>query len=141
MSRGEIRSYLGYIWFQIIDGEVLVGINEERLDEISELRKIKLPDVGDVVEPDEICAELEADEGSLDVYSPLNGTVLEVNTALSEDPQILLEDPYDDGWLFRVEPASSDELERLEHAEEEEEEDWDHDEDEKTPDDEPNYDA
>jgi glycine cleavage system H protein len=123
----EFIPFMGYEWIQIESGTVTVGISEEGLNELGDITAINLPAENEDVNPDEICGEIETDEGPMNLYSPVEGKIIEINQAVVENPSLLLEDPYGDGWLFRVEAEDADDLEDID---EDEDDDDDEDEDE-----------
>ncbi len=103
------------------DGVVIVGITDYAQDKIGDITYVELPEEGDDVEKGSSFAEIEHHEGVEDVYCPVSGRVFEVNTALSESPELVNQDPYDEGWLAKIEPADLSELEDMMSAEEYEE--------------------
>lgn len=125
MSEDTI-DFMGYMWIQKEDGVVTVGINEEGLQDFDEITSIELPSENDKVEADTVIGTIETDDGPLDIYSPVNGTVLEVNPQVLESPSLIQEDPFEEGWLIRIE--SSDDLDEDEDDIDEDDED-DEDED------------
>ncbi len=112
----DLITFMGYHWLQVEDGLITVGINENGLEEFSELLGLDLPSEGEEVAADEVCGELETDQGPLNIYSPVEGKILEVNDALVENPALIQEDCYGDGWLLRIEPADPDDLDNLSQA-------------------------
>jgi glycine cleavage system H protein len=118
----EFIPFMGYEWIQIEGGSVTVGISEEGLNELGEITAINLPAENEDVNPDEICGEIETDEGPMNLYSPVEGKIIEINAAVVENPSLLLEDPYGDGWLFKVEAEDADDLEDMDEDEDEDEE-------------------
>ena len=110
----EFIPFMVYEWLQVDDGAITIGISEEGLSELTEITAINLPAENDEVTADEICGEIETDEGPLNLYSPVDGKVVEINAAVVENPTLLSEDPYGDGWLVRVEPTDPDDLDNLE---------------------------
>jgi glycine cleavage system H protein len=112
-SNDEFIPYMVYEWLQVEDGTVTIGISEEGLSELSDITSVKLPAESEEVTPDEVCGEIETDEGALNLYSPIEGKVIEINAAVVENPSLIMEDPYGDGWLFRVEAGNSDDLDEL----------------------------
>lgn len=112
----EQIAFMGYEWISIDDGIVTVGINESGLDEFAELNAANLPAENEEVVPDEVCGELDTDQGPLNLYSPIEGIVIEVNEAVVENPSLIIEDCLDDGWLFRVEPKNASDLDELSSA-------------------------
>lgn len=114
--KDEFIPFMGYQWLQIEDETITVGVSEEGLSELAEISSVNLPTENEEVAADEICGEIDTEEGPLNLYSPIEGRVVEINAAVIENPSLLMEDPYGDGWLFRVEPANTDDLEDLSQA-------------------------
>jgi glycine cleavage system H protein len=104
---------MGYEWIQIDDGVITIGINEQGLDEFSEVEAANLPAEGEEVITDEVCGELDTDQGPMNLYSPVEGNVIEINEAVIENPSLVAEDCYGDGWLFKVEPKNASDLDEL----------------------------
>lgn len=111
--KDEFIPFMGYQWLQIEDDTVTIGISEEGLSELADISSINLPTENEEVDADEICGEIDTDEGPLNLYAPVDGRIIEVNVAVVENPNLLLEDPLGDGWLFRLEANSHDDLEEL----------------------------
>lgn len=105
--------FMGTMWLQIEDGMITLGINEDGLDEIEEIVAVDLPKEGDIVDADEICGELDSRDGPLNIYSPVTGSIVEVNEAVVDTPELVREDPYGEGWILRIEPDDEDDLQRL----------------------------
>lgn len=121
----ERRNYMGSMWLQDEDGVITIGINEEALEDFDEISSIDLNPEGEKVEAESVVGTIETSDGPLDIYSPVDGTVLEVNSQVIEDPSIIMEDPYEEGWLLRIESESD-----VEDDEEEDEDDEDEEEEE-----------
>lgn len=132
MSSNDVRNFMGYMWIQEEDGIITIGINEEGLADFDEITSVDLPAEQDKVEADEVCGTIETDDGPMDIYSPVSGTVIEVNAAVIDDPSLIQEDPFEEGWLIRVEAAEPLD----EDEDEDEDEDDEEDEDEETDEDE-----
>lgn len=118
-------SFMGYMWIQKEDGVITVGINEEGLQDFDEITSIELPPENEKVEADTVIGTIETDDGPLDIYSPVNGTILEINPQVLESPSLIQEDPYDEGWLLRIE--TTEELDEDEEDDDYEEDDEDED--------------
>jgi glycine cleavage system H protein len=97
-----------------LDEEIgTVGLSQYAVTELNEIIYLELPDVGDEVRAGEPFGTVEAVKAVFDLNSPVTGEVTEVNEAVVEDPQIVVDSPYDQGWLIRVkvtDPAELDEL-------------------------------
>ena len=109
----EIIKYMDYMWVTVEDNIVTVGINEEGLEGFDEVETVNMPEENTEVATDEVCGELETDQGPFNLYSPIDGMVIEVNEAVVQNPQIIIDEPLGDGWLFRVEASQPDQIEEL----------------------------
>src|SRR3954470_464345 len=112
----DLITYMGYEWVMVEDGVATIGINEAGLDEFTEISSVNLPTENEEVIPDEVCGELDTDQGPMNLYSPVEGNVIEVNEAVIENPSLISEDNFGDGWLFRVEPKTPSDLDELSSA-------------------------
>jgi len=116
MTKDDFIPYMGYEWLQVEDETVTVGISEEGLSELSEISSVNFPTENEELSADEICGEIDTEEGPLNLYCPVEGRVVEINAAVVENPSLIFEDPYGDGWLFRVEPNNPEDLDGLSQA-------------------------
>jgi glycine cleavage system H protein len=82
---------------------VTVGITRHAADALGDLVYVELPDVGAAVTAGSVCGEVESTKSVSEIFSPVSGTVAEVNSAVADDPSLINSDPYGDGWLFKVE--------------------------------------
>ena len=83
--------------------EVIVGITEHAADALGDIVYVEAPAVGTSVTAGEVCGELESTKAVSELYSPVTGTVAEVNEALNGTPEDVNKDPYGAGWIFKVE--------------------------------------
>lgn len=109
----DLITYMGYEWIQVESDIITIGINDEGLDEFTEILSVNLPTEGETVDPDEVCGEIETEQGPLNLYSPIEGQVIEVNEAVLQRASVIQEDSYGDGWLFRVEAASPEDIQNI----------------------------
>lgn len=123
--KDEFQTFMGYQWLQVEDQTLTIGINEEGLSEITEITAVHLPAENEDVAADEICAEIETDEGPLNIYCPVDGKIVEINGAVVENPSLITEDPFGDGWLIRVEPSNASDLEDMDEEDEDDDDDSD----------------
>ena len=133
MAKEQYRNFMDYLWVQKEDTIYTIGINEEGLEEIEKIVSLDLPSEGETIEADVVLGTLETQSGTMDLYSPVSGTVSEVNSVVLEDPTLIQDDPYD-GWLFKIE--SDEELPDEDEEEDEEEDDDDVDDEEEEEDEE-----
>lgn len=87
-----------------------IGISQVAADALGDVVYVDLPEVGAVLTAGATCGEVESTKSVSDLFSPINGTVLEVNQAVIDDPALLNSDPYGAGWLLAVEVDSEGEL-------------------------------
>ena len=78
------------------------GITQTAADALGELVYVELPAVGDEVTAGSVCGEVESTKSVSELFSPVTGTVAEVNQAAVDDPALVNNDPYGEGWLLRV---------------------------------------
>ena len=125
MASEDVRNFMGYLWVRKEDGVLTIGVNEDGLEDFEEITSVELPVEHEKIDEDVVIGTIETDDGPLDIYSPVSGTVLEVNSQVLEDPSLIMEDPYEEGWLIRIEADDDvdDEDEDEDDEEEEEEED------------------
>ena len=87
------------------DGTVSVGITDHAQAALGDLVYVELPEVNQDVESGGDMAVVESVKAASDVYAPIDGTVVEVNEALANDPEIINSDPYGEGWIVKLQPA------------------------------------
>jgi glycine cleavage system H protein len=88
------------------DGAVEIGISDHAQSALGDLVFVEVPEAGRAVRAGEACAVVESVKAASDVYSPVSGKVIAGNTALASQPELLNQDPYGTGWLFRVQTNS-----------------------------------
>lgn len=87
-----------------------IGISQVAADALGDVVYVDVPEAGTAVTAGQTCGEVESTKSVSDLYSPVTGTIVEVNQAAIDDPSLLNSDPYGAGWLFTVEVASEGEL-------------------------------
>jgi glycine cleavage system H protein len=100
----ELRYSSDHEWARLEGGKIRLGITDYAQDALGDIVFVQLPDVGRRVEAGETISEVESTKSVSDIYAPVGGTVVEVNTELADAPQRLNEDPYGEGWLCVIEP-------------------------------------
>ena len=88
------------------DGIVTVGITDHAQHLLGDLVFVELPEVGRVVAAAEGCAVVESVKAASDVYSPVDGVIVEVNELLADNPELINEDPYEEGWILRIKTSA-----------------------------------
>jgi len=94
-------------------GVCTVGITDHAQDLLGDLVFVELPDMGAVLERDAECGVVESVKAASDINSPLDGEVIEVNEALADAPETLNQDPYGEGWIFKLKFSDPDQFSAL----------------------------
>ncbi len=98
----------------VLDGDIAtVGITDHAQEQLGDVVHVELPDLDRVVIANEACAVVESVKAASDVYSPLAGTVVEINETIVEDPAIVNSDAEGEGWFFKLELDDPDTFEEL----------------------------
>ncbi len=105
MDPKTLRYTKTHEWVSLAGKVATIGVSKFAADQLNDITYIKLPDVGRHVRIDESFGEIETVKAVSDLYSPLNGEVLEANTAVAEKPELIQQDPYGAGWLVKVQVA------------------------------------
>jgi glycine cleavage system H protein len=107
-----------HLWVRVEGEVVYVGVTDFLQDKLGEIVSVNLPEVGEEVERGEPMGEVESGREVRELISPITGVVVATNTDLEDQPTLVNEDPYRDGWLLEVELRDDDELGELIEAEE-----------------------
>jgi len=92
---------------------LVVGITDYAQDSLGEIVYVELPEEGSQVALGEAFGVVESTKAVSDLYAPVSGTVGEVNDTLLDNPELINEDPYEDGWLIRITMSDESELDKL----------------------------
>lgn len=101
----ELRYSSDHEWVRVEDGRIRVGITDYAQDALGDVVFVQVPEVGVVAEPGESFGEVESTKSVSEIYSPVAGTVVEVNPELETNPELVNSDPYGAGWIAMVEPS------------------------------------
>jgi len=97
-------------WARVESDVVVVGITDYAQDNLGEVVYVELPEEGGQVSRSEAFGIVESTKAVSDLYAPVSGTVVEINDTLLDSPELINEDPYEDGWMIRIEISDSSEL-------------------------------
>jgi glycine cleavage system H protein len=109
----DLRYSSDHEWARVEDGLVRIGITDYAQDALGDVVFVQVPTVGTEVKAGERFSEVESTKSVSDIYAPITGTIVEVNTDLADEPQRVNEDPYGEGWLCVLRPADLTELDSL----------------------------
>jgi len=102
MDRKSFRYLASHEWVHLQGDVATVGISQFAVEQLTDLIMIELPAVGTKVTAGKTFGEIESVKAVSDLYSPVGGEVIEVNSSVTSDVQVLAQDPYDRGWLIKV---------------------------------------
>ncbi len=115
----ELRYSKDHTWARLDDdNRITIGISDYAQEELGDISGITLPEEGDEVIKDESFGSIESQNEITDLFSPLSGEIVEVNQELLDSPEIINEDPYQDGWILRIDVSSTTDYYELLTAEE-----------------------
>ena len=111
---GDLKFLSSHEWARVeSDGTITVGISDHAQDLLGDIVFVELPEVGQSVDAENDTAIVESVKAASDIYSPLSGEVIEVNSLLEDQPEIINSSPYEDGWFFKLTPSDMGELDNL----------------------------
>ena len=106
-------------WIKIVDDFTgICGITDHAQEMLTDIVFVELPEVDDEVKQGEQVAVVESVKAVSDVFAPASGTIMEVNSTLEDSPELVNSEPYEGGWLFKIDVKNMDELNDLMNAEE-----------------------
>ena len=100
-------------WCRLSGNRAVIGITDHAQDQLGDIVYVELPDVGDTVKKGESFGVVESTKAVSELFAPITGKVVEVNDPLSDTPETINEDPYEEGWMIQVELSDQKELVEL----------------------------
>jgi glycine cleavage system H protein len=100
-------------WVDVHEGIGTVGVSSFVQNELGEIVHVELPSVGTVVRAGDVVCILESTKSATDIYSPVSGRIVAINTALQVSTEAINQSPESSGWLYQIELSSPDELDSL----------------------------
>ncbi len=95
-------------WIKVEGDLVVIGITDFAQNSLHEITFVEISEVGTVLEANNECGLVESMKASSDIFSPVGGEIVEVNKELEDAPEIVNEDPYGKGWMFKLNPSNLD---------------------------------
>lgn len=122
MTMSDVPKNLRYTesheWVDVAgDGTVTIGVTDYAQQSLGDLVFVELPETGGNLDAGDACAVVESVKAASDVYAPFAGEVVEINELLTESPERVNEDPYGEGWLFKLAVTDEDAVDELLDAE------------------------
>ena len=103
----ELQYTTDHEWTKIEGDVATIGITDHAQSELGDIVFVELPEVGDEVVKGDSFGTVEAVKTVAELYSPINGEILEVNTSLADEAEIINNSPYDEGWIIKVKISGS----------------------------------
>ena len=111
---GDLKFLSSHEWARIeSDGTITIGISDHAQDLLGDIVFVELPEIGQSVDAESDTAIVESVKAASDIYSPLSGEVIEVNSLLEDQPEIINSSPYEEGWFYKLTPSDIGELDNL----------------------------
>ena len=100
--RGDLKYSEDHEWVKVDGNIVFIGITDYAQDSLSDIVYVELPEVGTIVEAGETVGNIESVKAVAELVTPVSGEVLEVNKELEDQPDLVNTDPFDDGWMLKI---------------------------------------
>jgi glycine cleavage system H protein len=104
-------------WAKVQGDAAIIGITQFAVEQLGDITLVELPEVGDSVEAGESMGTIESVKAVSDLYAPVSGTVTAINGNLEDEPELVNDDPFGQGWMIKVELSDETEAEDLMDAE------------------------
>jgi glycine cleavage system H protein len=109
----NLKYSIEHTWLEVGSGSAAVGINDFAQNELSEIVYADLPRIGQQFKQNEVFGSIEAVKTVSDLFMPVGGEILEINTVLKDKPTLVNDEPYTSGWLVKIKINSPDEVNEL----------------------------
>jgi glycine cleavage system H protein len=110
----DLKYSKDHMWVRLDDDDaVTVGLTYTAQEDLGEIVYVELPEEGDEITKDEMFGSIESSKAVNDLFAPLSGSVVDVNTELLDSPEAINAEPYGEGWIARIKPSKKSELRSL----------------------------
>lgn len=100
-------------WVRLDNGQITIGITDFAQNELGDIVYVELPEVDEKVDAGEECGMIDSAKTTSPIYNPIAGKVARINDQLADHPELVNKSPYDDGWLYVLEPDDPTDIEGL----------------------------
>jgi glycine cleavage system H protein len=107
---GDLQYTKSHEWVRVEDGVATVGITDHAQDELGDVVFVELPETGATLAAGDSFGAVESVKAVSDLYAPVGGEVVEVNSALEDSPEKINEDPYGEGWILKLQTSDEGDL-------------------------------
>ncbi|MFT4634228.1 MAG: glycine cleavage system H protein [Arenicella sp.] len=110
----ELKYAPSHEWARLLEDDIIeIGISDHAQESLGDVVFVELPEIGQAVDVGEECCAVESVKAASDIYAPVSGEVVAVNEELDGEPELLNEQPYGRGWMFRIKASDVAELDDL----------------------------
>ena len=109
----ELKLLSSHEWVQVDGDKATIGISDHAQELLGDLVFVELPEVGSAISAGDTVAVVESVKAASDTYAPVSGEVIAVNEELEDSPERINDDPYGDGWMYRVKMDDAAEVDGL----------------------------
>jgi glycine cleavage system H protein len=106
----DLKYTKSHEWVRAEDGTVTIGITDHAQEELGDVVFVELPDVGDTIDAGDSFGTVESVKAVSDLYTPVGGEVVEVNSSLEDAPEKINDDPYGEGWIVKLSTSEGADL-------------------------------
>jgi len=111
---GEVRVAATHEWARVNDdGTVTVGITHHAQEQLGDLVYVETPEIDSSCTAEQAVAVVESVKAASDLYAPVAGTIIDANGELADSPELINDSPYENGWIFKIQPEDVSEFENL----------------------------
>lgn len=107
-KNGEFQE--GKLWFQRKGSSVVIGLTNSAIEDVGDVESIEFPEEGEDFDKGDAMITVEGTKGNLEITTPAAGVVQEINEAAKDEPEMISEDPLEEGWLIKLEIQDSTDL-------------------------------
>lgn len=109
----DLKYHKEHTWVKTEDDIATIGITDHAQNALGEILFVDLPEVGETITQGETFGTVESAKVASDLYAPISGEIIEVNEELDDDPELVNNSPYEDGWMIKVKIKNPDEQNNL----------------------------
>jgi glycine cleavage system H protein len=113
MNLSELKFTKEHEWIHVEGQNATIGITDYAQKELGDVVYVELPAEGEEFSKGDACSNIESVKAVSDIYIPISGEVIEVNTDLENNPELINQSPYEQGWIFKVKISKTEELNEM----------------------------
>ena len=113
MNVSDLKFTKDHEWVKVDGDSITVGISDYAQKELGDVVYVELPETGNNLASGDTCSNIESVKAVSDIYAPLSGEIVAANEGLEDKPELINQDPYGDGWIFKMALSDKSELDGL----------------------------